>query len=510
MSIDDVLSRSRLREDRMWEPFSHCFLGAYDSGRRTILFGLYANSFENGFAYLVEISTEKLVQLVAEYDLNMAQLDAEQQRSVLEIASKRYLEVLDQLLHDKKMEVKQAQIDAESLEYDAKEAALVADQTALQTLQEKLAQAITKAAAEILILESRISEETIKGQYVDVEVLQKELAVTRTELKTLEAGVRGSEIQLKISETALQLTKLGTDKHAVQQKIDQVPGEKSELDAAVIDIDAKILHSGTGKGLLDSEIAMIELRTAKAKVDTSSKNVDTSLLDVDIAKANLDVAMVDVDIQKLEVKVAQEGAKAIQLETDTALVAVKVAELQLSADKVDVQLAEIEADIAMLDVRMLKEDLLALDQEIIEAKRDAIAYEIPLKKEAQIALIAKQVEVLGAKVAAAETYLTIENSAHASRQTKQTAEQAFRVAMAILGDEMSVHRAEARIESLSGDVTLAEESAEYKEMEDTEQIKVPDAQVSAARTRKNAAIDAAETMATADILNTLTHEIGAA
>ena len=74
MSIDDVLSRSRLREDRMWEPFSHCFLGAYDSGRRTILFGLYANSFENGFAYLVEISTEKLVQLVAEYDLNMAQL----------------------------------------------------------------------------------------------------------------------------------------------------------------------------------------------------------------------------------------------------------------------------------------------------------------------------------------------------------------------------------------------------------------------------------------------------
>jgi len=510
MSIDDVLLRSRLREDQMWTTFTHCFLGAYDPEKRVILFGLYANGFENSLEYLVDISTEKIVQLVSEYDLNMAQLDADQQQTVLEIASKKYIDTLDQLIHDQKMDVKKSQIDADDLEFDAKEAALQADQAALETLKEKLLQAKTKAESDIATLEARIAEEEITSEYVDVEILQKALDVRKTELQTIEAGLRGVGIQMDITETAIQTVELNTSQIDVQQKIDLVPVELKELEAGEKGLDADIMRSDTGKGLLDSEIAGIENRAWKAQIDKSSKKTDTNLLEADLSKIKVDTAMIDVDIQKLEVRTAQEDAKRVELETDTALVAVKVAEMQLAADKVDVQLMEIESDIALLDVRMLREDLLAVDKEISETRKDNLKYEISLKKQAQIDSIAKQIEIIKAKIKASETYQVIETDVQASRLTKQTADQNYRVTMALLNDELSIHRSEVKIASFAEDIVLAEEQEGYQQKEDIEHIKIPESQVDAAYTKKNAAIDAAETMATANIINTLTHEIGAA
>lgn len=61
----------------------------------------------------------------------------------------------------------------------------------------------------------------------------------------------------------------------------------------------------------------------------------------------------------------------------------------------------------------------------------------------------------------------------------------------------------------SKDIDIANEQQNYQENDDVEQVKIPASQISAAATSMNAAIDAAETMATANIVNTLTHQIGA-
>ena len=509
MSIETVLSRSRLRENGIYTPFTQCFIGTFDSAKRTILFGLYANGFENGFAYLVGISAERLQQLIDEYESNMAQLDAEQQKSVLEIASKRYMEVLDQQIHDQKMIEKQAQIDVESLEFDAKEDALDADRAALETLGEKLTQAITKTDTEISVLEARLAEEETNLAYVEVDILQKELAVKKTNLQILEAGVKGVSIQLDIQNVAIQTIEMETEEHEVQQRMDLIPGDLTEVSAMDRGLYVDTLHSNTSRELLDAEIAGIENKVARTNIDIESKGVDAQLMDVDIEKARVDTAMVDVDIQKLQVKVAQEVAKRDDLETDTALIDIRVADLQLDTDKVNAQLIDIKADIAMLDVKMTKEDLLAIDKRIAELRQQTMEYEIQTKKQAQIDAVTKQIEIIEAKITATEEYQTIEKDAYASKQTKQTAEQGYRLAMASMDYELSIHRAEIKIESFSEDIIIAEEERGYQELGDKEQIKVPDSQISAARIGRSAAEAAAKTMATANIINTLTHTIGA-
>ena len=509
MTVDDIISRSRLREQRMWTPFSHCFFGSHDAERRTVLFGLYANSFENGFVYLVEISTQRLLQIVAQYDSNMAALDADQQKAVLDIASKRYLDILEQQIHDQKMIVQRSKIDADDLEFDAKEAALEADQKALETLQEKLVQAQTKILAEISILEARLAEETLAQSYVDVDIIEKEIAAKRSELKVIQAGIKGSEIQLDIQNAAIQNLEYSVDKHNVQQQIDLIPEKTKELEAESISIDASILNSGTDKSLLDAGIAEIGIRTVNTQIDTESKEVDTQLFEVDIAKALVDTAMTDVDVKKLNTNTAMEIAKKINLQTDTALLDVTIAQLQVDTDMVTVRLAEISVDIAMLDVKMLRTALLEIDKKIIQAREDNMVYEIPLKEQAQLDLISKQIEVLQAKITESEQYKLLETSMQLSRTDKKNAEHAYRMAIAALDEDISLHRAEVKILGYSKDIDIANEQQNYQEDDDVEQVKIPASQISAAATSMNAAIDAAETMATANIVNTLTHQIGA-
>ena len=508
MTVENILTRFRLREDRMWTPFSNCFIGAHDTQRRTVLFGLYASGFENGFVYLTEISTERLLQIVAQYDSNMAALDADQQRTVLEIAAKKYMDLLGQQIHAQKMDVLHSKIKAEELEFDAKEAALEADEKAIETLREKLLQAQTKAIADIAIIEAKISEETIKQNYVEVDILEKELAVTKTELKTSQAGIRGLEIQLDIQNEATKQLEYSVDRHNYQQQIDLVPKDAKDLEAAGLSLDAQILGSATDKSLLDAGIAEIQNRTANTLIDVVSKGVDTSLLDVDIAKANLDIAMTDVEIEKLKTKTAYETAKKTDLQTDTALVDVKIAQLQLDTDKAGVQLSEIGVDMAMLDTKMLRTTLLGLDKEIIQIRENNMAYEIPSKKQAQLDLISKQIEVLEAKITASEAYKVLETSMQLSRTDKQNAEHDYRMGIAVLDEDLSLHRADVKILGYSKDVDIANEQQDFQEDGDEEQIKIPLAQIEAASDSKNAAIDAAKTMATANIINTLAHQIG--
>jgi hypothetical protein len=507
MTIDDIIARSRLRENNLWTPFSHCFVGT-DDERRTVLFGLYSRGFENGFIYLVEISTEQLLQVVAQYDSNMAALDADQQIAVLDIASKRYLDTLEQQIHDQKMIVQQSKIDADDLEFDAKMTALEADGKALETLQEKLVQTQTKVVAEISILEARFQEEEVAQSYVEVEITEKEISAKRIEFRVIQAGIKGLEIQLDIQNTAIQNIEYGVDKHNIQHQVDLIPEEQRELETAEVDADAKIKNIDTDYSLLDAEILEIQNKTANTQIDTVAKEVDTQLLEVDIVKALVDTKMVDVEITQLNTKTAMEEAKKTGLETETALVAVQLAQLQVDTDKIAVQLAEIDVDMAMLDIKMLRTELLKLDKQIIQVREDNLIYEIPLREAAQLALISKQIEVLQAKITEAQQYKILEASMQLSRKDKKNAEHDYRMAIAILNEELSVTRSDIKILGLSKDADIADEQQDYQEDEDVENVKISASQISAALVSYNAAIDAAKTMATANIINTLSHQIG--
>jgi chromosome segregation ATPase len=505
MSISTIIERGRIREDRLWSTFSHDPFG----GNKIILFGLYANTYLHGYAYLTELSGERLIQIVADFDNKMDRLSAEEQQVVMDLATKRYIDTIDNQIHDQKMTTKRSDIDAKDQEFDAKFEALESDRLAILTQRERLAQKIEKARAEILVLEARIAEEEVSSTQVIVDISKAELGEARTRLQILEAGLRGMNLQYDIANAAVQRADLLMDKQKTQQDLDLIPAALKELEAAIKNLEADQTRTETAIDMVDVDIGELENRKDRAEMDAESRNIDVDLLDVDIAKAGLDTAMVDVEILETQARTAREIARRADIEVDIAMVDIRIAQIQLDIEKVNVQLVEIEADIATMNARLLRKDLLEIAQYIAIVRKENAEYEIPAKRDAQIEAIEKQIEVLQSKIDAEEAYAALEGTIHGSRMDQQQAEHDHRMVMTGLTDEYRIHRANVKIESFAKDILLATYERLSQEVQDQERIKVPESQILASYIRTNAAEDAAETMASADIVNTLTHAIGA-
>ena len=80
MAFDSIVfARGIAREATIWSPFQfNGPFGAVHAAERTILFGMYANAYLNGFGYLNEIDAIELARLVGNYEAAMAKLTGEQ------------------------------------------------------------------------------------------------------------------------------------------------------------------------------------------------------------------------------------------------------------------------------------------------------------------------------------------------------------------------------------------------------------------------------------------------
>lgn len=217
---NDAYARSTAREARIWRPFVYSFpFTDEQTTDRIIIFGLYANSYLNGHKYLRELEAEDLANLLSDYNAKIADLTAQQQMVVADIVSKRYLASIDKIIHDGKMDLEQAKIDADSDIMDARIAALSADRAALDTMAAKVAAETTKTQAKITELEAYIALEGIHLSEVDIEIAQKELQsakldneklnaqneILRLQVATLETAMELIEIDLKIARTAVDI-----------------------------------------------------------------------------------------------------------------------------------------------------------------------------------------------------------------------------------------------------------------------------------------------------------------
>lgn len=504
MTVSEIITRGKIREDFLWSPFSHDPF----SGNKVELFGLYANTYLYGYTYLEDISGEKLIQIITEYDSNIARLDAEEQVLVIENTAKRYADMVEGQIHKQKMNTRQKEIDATNDEYDAKFFALEEDQLAILTKKEQLSLDIEKANAEIEELKAKIKEESLKQNYVAVDIAETKTKIVQRNLQVLEAGIRGIELQYEIVKTAVEQVDIELENSQTQQKINLVPGEKKEIEASTQNVEADIIRTNANKAMVDAEIGKIEAETEKIKISVDSKDIDTNLLEVDIAKADVDVSMTDVQIKETKTKKAREDVKQIELQNDIAMVDVQLAQIQLDIDKVNVQLKEIEADVIVLDAKMLRKNIANIDQQIASIKKSNLSFEIPGRKNAQIEAICKQMDILNEKIAAEQHYCGLEAQKHNSRIDKAQSEHDYKMTITKLDNALDQHRAQVKIDSYAKDLTFEGIADGLQVEEDTERIKIQASQIIAAKKARRAAENAAKTMASADIINTLTHEIG--
>src|SRR5574344_336557 len=183
----DAYQRNQNRETFLFNPFTYSFpFSSLQTDARTTVFGLYSNSYVNGQGYLIAIEAQELANVLADYNEKIARLSYEEQTILADIVTKRYLANIDKLIHDNKMVTYNLKIAAEEAEWDAKVAALSADQAALTTLAAKVASETDKTNARIQELQAMTQIESYNQSAMDIEIAEKELELSKEDLKILD------------------------------------------------------------------------------------------------------------------------------------------------------------------------------------------------------------------------------------------------------------------------------------------------------------------------------------
>ena len=264
--------RSNIREAQIWSPFLHSFPFTTEQiNDRIVIYGLYSMSNRNQNAYLVEVEATDLLNIMNNYNAAMAKLTADEINTLAMISSRRYLAELDKAMHDQKLATKAAEIDAESLLWDAKFAALAADHAALETLATKVASATAKTAAKITELETSIEIEGIKLSEVEIDILEKEIQSAKADLRILDAANDILKIQMNIVKTGMELVNVDLQTAKTNNEVQSVRRQIARTD--ILENELLVQQARTNVAAAENEIFDTRVELADKKVESAEKDV---------------------------------------------------------------------------------------------------------------------------------------------------------------------------------------------------------------------------------------------
>lgn len=269
----DAYQRNQNRETALWNPFTYsCPFSTLHTETRTALFGLYSSSYMNGQNYLIEIEAQELANVLADYNEKIARLSYEEQMILADIVTKRYLANIDKLVHDNKMVTYSQKLTAEEAEWDAKVAALSADQAALTTLAAKVTAETTKTNARIQELQAMTQIEVCDLANTDIAIAEKELELSKEDLKILDAANGLLKIQTETVNAAMEL----------------------------VEVDLRAINMGIQVSELDRNIAKTELLEKRLEVEqarTTLAEAESTIIDAqaDIAEQRTAIALKELE-----------------------------------------------------------------------------------------------------------------------------------------------------------------------------------------------------------------------
>lgn len=504
---NEIYDRAMVREQKIWPSFLYSLHDV--EATKLLVFGLYANTYVLGHNYLKDISSEELQRLVDTYETNMAELDADDQVLVLQLVAERYAKTIEIQIKNNALATKRQKVSAVESELVAKIEALNVDLEALDTKRSQIDIETDKATLKNKDLVARIESEKLAQNYVDTEISQKQLEAARAELKVLTTALKGLEIQTEIAETSLRIVEIEATKTqyiadlaSINVQIATAEASKSEYAAVISEINTQIstleiskLQYGADVTEIEAEIAKLEL----SKEDMTSELADiglrideTELLRIqyesDISDINLQIAQTDVAKKQYGADVVSNRVKTEKIESSKTQISAEIANIKARTSERDLSEKRLTADQA---------DLVATEQEVfsivpaklavIETRSTGIQEET--LKFVDLDIAEEELAMARSDEEVARTLSTI--TGYGDRQRMSGAERDISEQGDNLSKFLAANREQTRIDVATKRATLPPERS------------------SAARKRKEAAVAAAETMATANITTTLTHEIGA-
>jgi hypothetical protein len=236
-----IYNRAMVREKAIWPSFLYGMPGVEST--KVIVFGLYANTYLLGHNYLEDIETEELQRLVDVYNSNMVGLAADEQSLVLEIASKRYLKIIEIQIKNNALVTKTQQLNADEQEYNAKLAALDVDQEALNTKR----------------IQIELERDQVSIANISLQITQAE--VSKSQIDADIAGIDARIASKNLSSKRLEIDQAELD--AMQYEVDNVVAQRIEL----IEAKGDIIENETGN------VESLELKEGEIEtVQTSEQN----------------------------------------------------------------------------------------------------------------------------------------------------------------------------------------------------------------------------------------------
>jgi len=292
--------------------------------------------------------------------------------------------------------------------------------------------------------------------------------------------LKAIEIQIKNNVLATKTEKLGADEQEYDTKLAALDVDSQALITKQTQITLAIDRANLKNKDLEARIQLEELAQDYVAIEISQKELE-------VAKAELQLLLTAIKGLEIQIDITNTGLQ---------MIAVDVTKSQLGAD-----MAGINARITDLELEP-KRVTLAQDE------FNAVEYETTL-------MPPKNIELQAAR----DLHITTETVNYGVLEGKEglvldakTAEQTSRMNITLYdfinrSDEKSLEEDQSSQLDIA-EISVAEAIATSRKTIAQNETDIPSARLTASRTRRDAAIEAAEIMATANITSTLTHEIG--
>ena len=296
--------------------------------------------------------------------------------------------------------------------------------------------------------------------------------VTKRYLAYVDVAVHDLEIQTKEkkadSESEMwdaKFAALDADRAALVTEASKVAAEAKRIQARIEVLQAEILIEGINQSMVDIEISEKE---------------------IELSKKSLAILSAANDIIKIQLDIIETGMKMVDIDLQVAKTSIGISEANAQIAKTPI--IQSELDIAISQVAAANAELLTYDS--------------------KLALVDDKKVAVGKEISHVDDLVNHEQSMQLAKRDQLSEEHDAKIYSITSEETRTISNLQHKEDSSENEVTIAGLEKEATATIDAQKLTVNAAQISAASSQKAAAIDAAETIAGANMITTLTHQIG--
>ena len=501
-----------VREQSIWAPFITSFrFSDSQNTERVVIFGLYSGTYLNNKAYLEFIDAFELALIVDQFNQDMAGLDTDEQKLIIDLAAQRYVRNVESQILYGVLAVERAKIDAENDEWTAKIAALEADYAAIETIQARLLAKQQTIAARINELQAAITMEGIDYQFAVAEVEEKEIAVGKAEVQLTLKEAQESKKDAEISNLDTESIKKDVELADKELDISEAALRVLQIQLNESENDLQIINTNLDVSRIQLQVVGAGIKALQYEKEAADVKIRTAGIEADIARtAHIEVELANAQIEKVgaEISNAEKDLRVAQINEETTRTNLRTRQVALEALDADRQAANARIEKAHIEEKIAQTLLLQAEADAETAKYDSEVASLTLY-DSKIRIVESEIDLLEEKTTNAGTELENIENLHAIEIAVTGAKHAEDIDSAEFSHAMQMAEFDERYQSAEENYNFTVDTREVYDVLKNAKIASSNAAVDAEEDKYAAEITRLGKILSAKITTELHHSISA-